>query len=515
VEKPPPEVVSLLSDSEAESAPSSSSRATGVAAEQWKPRAGTFVQTAYGVGLVLRVRPYVGVVDASCRVDLTEKSEDNDVVASSSSSSSSSSSNSGDVKVEGGESIGTRPKRQKSDEQVTKELHRQINGSRAAAAAANISEYSTSRVESDESTRTSTSTTICSSASKGGDSARKRRRRSATKGGELDMAFIGDIVAVHLEWGTAYLHLTAVREITDFSLKIVDTELRHSDTLRLHQRMFLNDNLMNFALAHLIPQAAAQGVALMTTYFLPSLRIVIAGNKAGKDRKERFRRLLRKSNVTPETRHMLIPFNENEHWSLIYVRNVHEIRRLCTSKELMNAAVAEVTSGGHNNHASVRQLVDADSPALLLIDSAEAHRAQTAFLPLREFLSHCVRAPQKISAPLVPGFRLPLVSQQANNFDCGLYALEFVRRLIVKPPTVFGTHVIRRGMPTTGEERRLNSGEKFEPFVSTDYWVGVDGLVSSGRVRLLRAIDHARRTGQAPGQNIKPAPPLPALLEVS
>jgi hypothetical protein len=422
-------------------------------------------------------------------VDLTKKSENNNVVASSSSSSISS----GDIKVEGSESTGKRPKRQKSDEQVAEELHHQINGSRAAAAAANSSEYSTSHIESEN---TGTSNT------KGGDSARKRRRRA--KGGGLDMAFISDMVEVHLEWGTAYLHLTAVREIADFSLKILDTELRHSDTLRLRQRMFLNDNLMNFALAHLIPQAAAQGVALMTTYFLPSLRIVIAGNKAGKDREERFQRLLRKSNMTPETRHMLIPFNENEHWSLIYVRNVHEIRGLCTSKEVMNAAVAEVTPGGHNNHASVRQVVYADSPALLLIDSAEVHRAQTAFLPLREFLGHCVRAPQKISAPLVPGFRLPLVSQQANNFDCGLYVLEFVRRLIVKPPTVFGTHVIRRGVPTTGEERRPHSGEQFEPFISTDYWVGVDSLVSSGRVRLHRAIAHAQRTGQAPGLHITP-----------
>jgi len=456
----------------------------------------------------------------------------------------------------------------------------------------------------------------CNSNSNNNDSKRRKSNRVEDK-----VKSTSRIFEIQLPFGVLYMEERQIRPFHDYTISIPGLQMCYSDLIRLQPKMFLNDNIVNFALDN-INRSLQSHTMCMNTYFLESIRAIAYSKSNDDEKSKRYKKLARRmriytdddifdcsndninrnhnhgvdidhigdsssssnsnsnsSSSISQVHHLLVPFNCDKHWSLIMVRNIVTLGRMLRIQERererdidlqqqieenkynrtemicetemtaeaeaeaeagigtdINIEIQEVNDTRHGNlkqievrkvkevasnintenydknkdigknnktkktkekgEKDVPLIVDANSPALVLIDSATAHRAQTAFHPLREFLRFLLdkkgdnlsSSSRKLSASEIPGLTLKEIPQQDNSFDCGLYVIEFARKLMESPPNIddMGTHIVRGSLQ---DLKNMTQCSVLKPYFPSTYFQDIPGKVKHAREDYLKQIN--------------------------
>ena len=191
--------------------------------------------------------------------------------------------------------------------------------------------------------------------------------------------------------------------------------LTRGDLVRLQPQVYLNDNLVNCVIHHLQRHnAASTKVHVFSSYLYTRIANLSQGKKKNDPE---FQSLLWNSlkgwikNINIwKMNLLLIPIHDREHWSVMAV---------CHPGLLLE----------NNNDSCI--------PCLLHLDSGKRfrlHPASTLCTRIRTFLSVCLKEQcnvqqKELTKEELPG-HCPPVPAQANVWDCGLYMLEWIERLL-------------------------------------------------------------------------------------
>ena len=133
--------------------------------------------------------------------------------------------------------------------------------------------------------------------------------------------------------------------------------------------------------------------------------------------------------------------NDGLHWSLAVICNPSDLLKSVTvvSAENAEAVASQHVESGQERTAPVVEVgphkpVYNGSAVVIFLDSLKGNRTQKVLKQLRRYLQSEVELKlggpiEKLNAKVLPGFS-PLVPEQKNQCDCGLYALEFFQRLL-------------------------------------------------------------------------------------
>jgi sentrin-specific protease 7 len=214
----------------------------------------------------------------------------------------------------------------------------------------------------------------------------------------------------------------------------IEIDTSSQEFQRLNDKQWLNDNIINMC-----TQCAFHGVAsaevksqtiLMNTFFYP-----IARNMAETDTK--IIRCLKRQKVGPDTCYIMIPINQDDHWTLAIIANLNG--DLCKLGDEIEIQVRE-------NH---KDFTSPATPFILYIDSLYSISNEKRLVLNRvATLAHKLingSSDKDSREPDSPpnqifyhyySYRLR-IPKQTNSFDCGIFLIEYVVRFLHKPLKLF------------------------------------------------------------------------------
>lgn len=161
-------------------------------------------------------------------------------------------------------------------------------------------------------------------------------------------------------------------------------------------------------------------------------------------------RIFTRLNITHKTRYLIIPINLKalQHWSLsIIVLNSPEVpgSPLCKGSNILYLDSIMVAPEEVNGHLS-RAVQLAENFVQKRASSSSSFSSSTGHKGLYEDVN--MEPDEMLTGYPFLGARLNLPKQE-NNFDCGVFVIEYIARFLSRPLSLLGdfTHVVKCSLP--------------------------------------------------------------------
>ena len=107
--------------------------------------------------------------------------------------------------------------------------------------------------------------------------------------------------------------------------------------------------------------------------------------------------------------------------------------KICAGDHTKNEFKYETKSSTSCEH-NLKYLEKLETPCILLLDSLQAHQAQSLFRKLRNIFSKIPfgenRVLRKLTAATLPGFSVQNLPRQKNGWDCGVFVSTYMEKLV-------------------------------------------------------------------------------------
>jgi len=203
-------------------------------------------------------------------------------------------------------------------------------------------------------------------------------------------------------------------------------QIIQDDLDRLAPEKQLNDSIIDFYLKWFFQEKCTpeqrEEYHVFSTFFFVKIKGISRSNAAEKF--EKVRKWTSSIDIF-QKKFIIIPINEHEHWTMIIVCNLHNIKA---------AKNIRVTAGANWEH----QVRDMERPPIILyFDSLKTGNSMPKYCRIvRNYLQEAYKkvkdAEIKIDAKLVPSIKVQ-TPQQTNNTDCGVFLLHYAEKFSEVP----------------------------------------------------------------------------------
>ncbi|EPE34126.1 Cysteine proteinase [Glarea lozoyensis ATCC 20868] len=218
--------------------------------------------------------------------------------------------------------------------------------------------------------------------------------------------------------------------------------VQKDDVERLDEGIFLNDNLIEFYLRWLensleqkSPQLSKR-VYLHNTFFFKRL------TQNGRGREIDYNAVERWTNKVDllSYDYIIVPIHENSHWYLAIICNASnllaekEIEILDSQESVEELGSDDINGLSSNALSNSTMKLSAVKTRILTLDSMGGRHSPTC-TKLRDYLVEEIAAKKgiRISAPGALGLTVKNLPRQRNDYDCGIFLLNYVEEFLKDP----------------------------------------------------------------------------------